>query len=71
MAEFGTVVTAGELTLGQLETKYASLVYSLTGSYKEAAQQLDCAWRTLKSKIDQETLDNFRRAIAAQKTRQY
>jgi DNA-binding NtrC family response regulator len=65
LVQLGAAVTAGELTLEQLETNYASLVYAQTGNYKEAAERLGCDWRTLKSRIDEEVLDGFRRARAA------
>jgi len=67
LVELGAAVTTGELTLDQLETRYASLVYAQTGSYREAAQRLDCDWRTLKSKIDADSLNRLRRALAARK----
>jgi DNA-binding NtrC family response regulator len=51
-----TAVIDGSLTLAELERRYSTLVYAQTDSYQEAAQRLDCDWRTLRSKIDSELL---------------
>src|SRR5262249_14889627 len=54
-------VIEGRLTARDLERRYATLVYSQTGSYQEAARRLRCNWRTLRAKIDDDFLKELAR----------
>src|SRR5580704_16196551 len=50
---FSTRLRAGELTADELLAHYAARVYSLTGSYEEAARRMQLDRRTVKAKVEQ------------------
>jgi hypothetical protein len=50
---FSTRLRAGELTADELLAHYAARVYSLTGSYEEAARRMQLDRRTVKTKVEQ------------------
>jgi DNA-binding NtrC family response regulator len=54
-----TAVAAGTLTMEELERSYYTLVYSQTHSYQDAARRLKRNWRTVKSKIDRQLLQQL------------
>ena len=45
-------VERGELTAGELERAYATLIYLTEGSYEGAARRLELDRRTVKSRVD-------------------
>jgi DNA-binding NtrC family response regulator len=47
---------SGNLTAGELLSRYCTLVYSQTGSYEETARRLQIDRRTVKAKINPELL---------------
>jgi transcriptional regulator with AAA-type ATPase domain len=54
-----TAVAAGTLTMDELERSYCTLVYAQTRSYQDAARRLKRNWRTVKSKIDRQLLQQL------------
>src|SRR5262245_22152455 len=54
-----TAVAAGTLTMDELERCYYTLVYAQTRSYQDAADRLKRNWRTVKSKIDRQLLQEL------------
>jgi transcriptional regulator with AAA-type ATPase domain len=54
-----TAVAAGTLTMDELERRYSTLVYAQTRSYQDAAGRLKRNWRTVKSKIDRQLLQQI------------
>jgi transcriptional regulator with AAA-type ATPase domain len=52
-------VAAGRLTMDELERYYYTLVYAQTSSYQETGRRLNRNWRTIKSKIDQQLLQQL------------
>lgn len=50
----------GELTAEQLLGRYCTWVYSKVGSYEKTAQQLKLDRRTVKAKIDEGLLAEFK-----------
>jgi transcriptional regulator with AAA-type ATPase domain len=54
-----TAVAAGTLTMDELERRYYTLVYAQTRSYQDAAGRLKRNWRTVKSKIDRQLLEQL------------
>jgi len=56
---------AGKLSAEELLRRYATLVYSQTGSYEETARRLALDRRTVKSKVDGALLEKLR-ALAGQ-----
>lgn len=53
-------VYEGELSAEQLLERYSTWVYSKVGSYEKTAQQLNLDRRTVKAKIDQRLLEEFK-----------
>jgi transcriptional regulator with AAA-type ATPase domain len=51
----------GKLTADELMRRYATMIYSVTGTYEEVARRLQIDRRTAKSKIDQELLKQFKK----------
>jgi len=60
--EFAGQVRAGSLTAEELLVRYATLVYSRTGSYEETARRLGLDRRTVKAKVDTALLAKLREA---------
>jgi len=56
VAQFGLDARAGRLTADELLTRYATIVYSRTGSYEETARRLGLDRRTVKAKVDRHLL---------------
>ena len=54
-----TAVAAGTLTMDELERCYYTLVYAQTRSYQDTADRLKRNWRTVKSKIDRQLLQEL------------
>jgi transcriptional regulator with AAA-type ATPase domain len=52
-------VAAGTLTMDELERCYYTLVYAQTRNYQDAAGRLKRNWRTVKSKIDRQLLQQL------------
>lgn len=50
-----------KLEMLEFTSYYATLAYAQEGSFAAAANRLDIGWRTLKSYIDEELLESFRR----------
>ncbi len=50
----------GRLTADEMLNRYCTLVYARTGSYEEAARQLQIDRRTVKSRVDPELLRRLR-----------
>lgn len=57
--ELAEGVTAGAFSLDELQRRYITLVYSQSRSFQDAARRLDCNWRTIRGKVDQELLRNL------------
>jgi transcriptional regulator with PAS, ATPase and Fis domain len=53
-------VCAGTLTAEDLMRHYCSLVYARTGNYQETARRLGLDHRTIKSRIDESLVQQFR-----------
>jgi len=51
---------SGRSTADELLARYCTVVYARTGSYEEAARQLQIDRRTVKSKVDSELLQRLR-----------
>lgn len=54
--QFALDASAGRLTADELLTRYATIVYSRTGSYEETARRLALDRRTVKAKVDRALL---------------
>jgi transcriptional regulator with AAA-type ATPase domain len=54
--EFVLAARAGQLSAGELLSRYVTIVYCRTHSYEETARQLQIDRRTVKSKVDAEML---------------
>ncbi len=50
----------GRVTADQLLSRYCTMMYARTGSYEEAARQLQIDRRTVKSRVDSELLKRLR-----------
>jgi transcriptional regulator with AAA-type ATPase domain len=60
--EFVQALASGTLTADELLRRYCTVVYTQTGSYEETARRLQLDRRTVKSKIDQQLLAQWRTA---------
>lgn len=55
------LVAEGRLTMDELVRHYASLAFATQGSYVAAAQQLKVNWRTVREKLDDKLVEEYKR----------